>query len=162
MTPADELIGRTVASLVHPDDSAPFAAPGSTGGHAAPQELTRPHRDGDGWRWSEVTSQPVLGDDGSVVARVGGLRDVHERVLAEQARVESPRRATASSPRTRATSSCGSTPTGVIDWASGSIVELFGRDAGGAHRPGRDRARLVPETCATGRRLGPRWPTGRW
>ena len=68
----------------------------------------------------------MLGDDGNVVARVGGLRDVHERVLAEQARVVAEE-----SYRLLAENASDVvlrlTPTGVIDWASGSIVELFGR-----------------------------------
>ncbi|MCU0307148.1 MAG: PAS domain S-box protein [Thermoleophilia bacterium] len=82
----DELIALATGELVHPDDAA--AAAGPPRGEEGPTRFRVRHKAGH-WVWAEVTSRPVLGERGEVIAFHSALRDVGAQVAAEQALHES-------------------------------------------------------------------------
>lgn len=90
----EELIGRPVSELIHPDDAANLvtASREANAGNRVSYRARYATKEGE-WRWVEVTARPVRDESGEVVARVGSLRDVHEQALAEQALARSERQA---------------------------------------------------------------------
>jgi PAS domain S-box-containing protein len=84
--PADELVGRNVFELVHPDDAARLGAVlggllDSPGGSVTAEYRMR-HQDGS-WRWLEGTGTNLLSESG-VQAIVANYRDITERRLAQE------------------------------------------------------------------------------
>lgn len=83
---AEALVGSRVADLLHPDDvTAMRAASARVNSGDRVTYRARYRHPKHGWRWVEVTAKPVRDDAGTIVSRVGSLRDVHDRVLAEEA-----------------------------------------------------------------------------
>lgn len=94
--PAD-VTGQSFAALVHPDerDRVRNMEDQVTRGEAAEARLRLRIAD-DGYRWFFVSLRPVFDDHQAVIGRVGGWRDVHREVQAQEA-------ATAERQRLRAT-----------------------------------------------------------
>lgn len=83
----DDLVGRKMTKIVHPDDLAQAdarrrqgLAEGATSGRV---ELRFLCKDGT-WRWMDAASRPVLGPQGCI-GGLTALRDIHDRVLSRQA-----------------------------------------------------------------------------
>ena len=127
--PVPELLGRPVSELVHPDDQRRFTDPDLRADVPHRKDHRVRVRRGEDWFWVDVTSQPVLDDDGTVVGRTGSLRDVHEQVLAERALAEAE--ATYRLLAENASDAViRSDAEGRVDWVAGSTQELFGRANG--------------------------------
>ena len=82
----DEVLGRDVADLVHPDDAPAVATclRQLRSGH----ELTlryRMRRADTGWVWVETSWRPIADDGGELVEIHAASRDVSERVAGDQA-----------------------------------------------------------------------------
>lgn len=82
----ESLVGRRVSDLLHADDIAAMleASHRVNAGERVTYRARYGHPE-RGWRWVEVSAKPVVDEAGEVVSRVASLRDVHDRVLAEQA-----------------------------------------------------------------------------
>jgi len=80
-----DLIGERFAQLVHPDerDRVRTMEEQVTQGVAAESRL-RLRIAGDGYRWFSVSMRPVFGDHELVIGRVGGWRDIHREVQAQE------------------------------------------------------------------------------
>ncbi|MEB3351004.1 MAG: PAS domain S-box protein [Cyanobacteriota bacterium] len=81
-----EVVGKPIADLVSPDDHALLREiqvdPEPTVVHRIEIRLLR--CDG-GSRWMALTLRPVCDPQGQRIAQVGGLRDIHQEVIARQA-----------------------------------------------------------------------------
>ncbi|MDM8535559.1 two-component regulator propeller domain-containing protein [Desulfobacterales bacterium HSG17] len=85
----DELIGKTFMPLVHEDDQEDTArkmkklyqAPHTV--YLEQRAMTK-----EGWRWLGWQDTAVLDNDGNVTAVIGVGRDIHKRILAENALIE--------------------------------------------------------------------------
>ena len=86
----DELIGRSVEELVHPDDLQILAAAavGLRRRELVSYEARFPTVSGT-WHWIGVTARPLLDAAGTVVGRIGTWRDAAEAVAAREALVTS-------------------------------------------------------------------------
>jgi diguanylate cyclase (GGDEF)-like protein/PAS domain S-box-containing protein len=80
-----ELVGQTVMDLLHPDDLPSIVAKqaGLTRGEPIMFEA-RVRRAEGGYRWISSQVRSVLGDDGEVLHRVAGWRDIHDERTARQ------------------------------------------------------------------------------
>jgi PAS domain S-box-containing protein len=81
----EEVVGRRLVELIHPDDRALAGAASSTmqDGQRSRARFRLARADGE-WRWFDAAGSPIFGADGSVVARVGGLRDITDQVVASE------------------------------------------------------------------------------
>ena len=87
----EDLIGSTPPKIVHPDDlgkALDGLACMLRGEGVDPFELRLLSSDG-GERWMSLKPQLIVGSDGKALAAVGGLRDIHDEVLARQALIDS-------------------------------------------------------------------------
>jgi diguanylate cyclase (GGDEF)-like protein/PAS domain S-box-containing protein len=89
----EQVIGRTPEELMHPDDLVHL--PG-LGGEAAPRDAVatyqaRVQRADGGYSWFAIASRPVLAEDGTLLGRVGGARDIDGEVEAREALLRSER-----------------------------------------------------------------------
>jgi len=87
-TPAN-LVGTRLSDLVHPDDRDGYLQESRrlNAGEVTSYRSRLRCADG-GYRWMALHGRPILDTSGTVVARVGGFRDVQAEVEAETARVE--------------------------------------------------------------------------
>ena len=79
--PAEEAVGRSMVDFAHPDERGIYAdglARVAAGERGTFEHRFR-HADGS-WRWMSTVAQPVLDDDGRVVAVIGSSHDISERV----------------------------------------------------------------------------------
>jgi diguanylate cyclase (GGDEF)-like protein/PAS domain S-box-containing protein len=114
----NELLGRAMVELVHPDDLAEAERLRKAAEDAGvePEHQQRRYLTADGrWRWMLVVTRALHGEDGTPVGGVAALRDVHEQVLAQQA-VEASRR------RTQALFEGHASVMLVVEPATGTIV----------------------------------------
>ncbi len=83
----EELVGRGMTELVHPDDvSAVEQATAPLAGGVETAASYRVRRAGDaGWAWVETSWRPILGAGGELVEIHASTRDVSERVAGDQA-----------------------------------------------------------------------------
>lgn len=82
----EDVIGKQVASLLHPADVAGMRRASATLNDGENAGYRARLRTSDGsWRWVEVRAKPVFDDHGTVTARVGSMRVVDKQVEAEQA-----------------------------------------------------------------------------
>jgi diguanylate cyclase (GGDEF)-like protein/PAS domain S-box-containing protein len=80
-----DLIGRSVMELVHPEDLPSVAAQQEGLARGEPTTFeARVRRADGGYRWISSRVRPVLGDDGQVLHRVAGWRDIHDERMARQ------------------------------------------------------------------------------
>jgi PAS domain S-box-containing protein len=122
--PAD-FIGTLATEFWHPDDRAAAATlrHDANHGNGGTTVLRMRHLDGE-YRWVEIVARPAPQADGRSGA-VGVLRDVTERVLAEQQADEARE-------RDRVIAELSSdvyalfSPEGTIEWITGATVELLG------------------------------------
>jgi diguanylate cyclase (GGDEF)-like protein/PAS domain S-box-containing protein len=79
----EQLVGRPITELVHPDDLDRVRMAGSTikDGDRVSFEARYRSRDG-AYRWLEVTARPITDAHGAIVGRVGSCRDVHAEIEA--------------------------------------------------------------------------------
>ncbi len=122
----DQLVGNPAWEYMHPDDVRPVQADAVRvhAGLAISGRARALAADGS-YRWFARTQRPVHGPDGTVLAHVTGLRDIHEQVLAEQALQDSEAhfRMVAES----ATHfSVQVDAQGVVTWASPSVRTVLG------------------------------------
>jgi diguanylate cyclase (GGDEF)-like protein/PAS domain S-box-containing protein len=79
--PPEQLIGRPLTDLLHPDDlarsRATFSRIRAAGGHDVAEARVR-HADG-GWRWVETSTR--LSSSGDIVGAVFVMRDISERIV---------------------------------------------------------------------------------
>jgi len=85
----EELVGRSFAELIHPDDRARFTDARETVQDGAPVTYeVRVRTAAGGYRWMSVGARPLKDEAGAVVGRAGSWRDIeaeHEtRVALEQ------------------------------------------------------------------------------
>ena len=82
--PAD-VVGTTAADFLHPDDLEVLYAKRAqaTAGEFEAERFRCRQADG-GWRWMSVRSREIRDEDGTLLGRVAGLRDIHAEVLAQQ------------------------------------------------------------------------------
>ena len=82
----DEVVGTTLDSFLHPDDlhvraeAIADTMPGETVRYVARLR----HKDG-GYRWLSIVGQPVVDEDGRMLARIGSARTVDDEVAAREA-----------------------------------------------------------------------------
>ena len=88
----EEVIGRSPASLIHPDDVSSVVesqqrtlAAGSNRGEAEVRYATR---DGN-WRWVRVTGKALRDTDGTLIGGIDTLRDIDAEVETHPTRVRS-------------------------------------------------------------------------
>ena len=153
-----ELVGSSIAELIHPDDRAGReerlalidAAP-----HAATRLARMRHRDGR-WLWLEATVRPIRDAAGAVVERQYAYRDVTDRVQREQEQRALSRLATLIA--------SGGDPAAVFDAVAEQVARLFDAIVGAVVRfdsdagADADRGQVVgewtmPGTDPTGRSL---------
>jgi diguanylate cyclase (GGDEF)-like protein/PAS domain S-box-containing protein len=81
----EDVIGERFARLVHPDEQDRLRALEDqvTQGTAAESRLRLRIAD-NGYRWFSVAMRPVFDDHEAVVGRVGGWRDIHREVQAQE------------------------------------------------------------------------------
>lgn len=94
----DEVVGRSLVDLLHPADAPDMvraSAEINDGRRAACRARVRRH-DGS-YRWMEVNVKPLRDEQGSVVARVGSMRDVDQQMRTQQALARAKDEALASS-----------------------------------------------------------------
>ena len=98
----DQVVGRTVGSLMHPDDYSrvmadqkAIIAAGGTEGRVTARFATA---DGS-WRWMSDHGRAILDDEGQFVGGIDSLRDVEAEHLAAEALAEREQRARAASER---------------------------------------------------------------
>lgn len=120
------IIGTTAADFLHPDDLADVLAARARA--ASGKFLTERFRclQADGsYRWMSGRSREILDDDGKVIGRIAGLRDIHDEVLAEQrlAEAEAHFRMLAEN-SSDVVAETG--PEGTIHWVSPSIEHVLG------------------------------------
>ena len=154
----EELVGRSIAELIHPEDRAGReerlalidAAP-----HTATRLARMRHRDGR-WLWLEATVRPIRGAAGAVVERQYAYRDVTDRVQREEEQRALSRLATLIA--------SGGDPAAVFDAVAEQVARLFDAIVGAVVRfdsdagTDADRGQVVgewtmPGTDPTGRSL---------
>jgi PAS domain S-box-containing protein len=87
----EELVGRSLAELMHPDDVAMREQVRAEVRAGYSAEYLARYRDRDGhYVWLEVSGGPAIDDSGAVVGIVGSARDATAEVAAREA--QSPRR----------------------------------------------------------------------
>ena len=153
-----ELVGSSIAELIHPEDRAGReerlalidAAP-----HAATRLARMRHRNGR-WLWLEATVRPIRDAAGAVVERQYAYRDVTDRVQREEEQRALSRLATLIA--------SGGDPTAVFDAVAEQVARLFDAIVGAVVRfdsdagADADRGQVVgewtmPGTDPTGRSL---------
>jgi len=89
----EEVIGKRFAQLVHPDERDRVRAmeDQAARGEAAEARLRLLVAD-DGYRWFAISVRPVFDDRQSVIRRVGGWRDIHSEVQAQDVAAAERRR----------------------------------------------------------------------
>jgi diguanylate cyclase (GGDEF)-like protein/PAS domain S-box-containing protein len=154
----EELMGSSIAELIHPDDRAGReerlalidAAP-----HAGTRLARMRHRDGR-WLWLEATVRPIRDAAGAVVERQYAYRDVTDRVQREEEQRALSRLATLIA--------SGGDPAAVFDAVAEQVARLFDAIVGAVVRfdsdAGADAGRgqvvgewTMPGTDPTGRSL---------
>jgi PAS domain S-box-containing protein len=85
----EELIGRTAAELLHPDDVADASARFAMLADDQPlpsgaDNVFRSRRADGSWAWMEANPSPVRNETGKVVGAVSVLRDITQRVVMEE------------------------------------------------------------------------------
>ena len=122
----DELVGKPARNLFHPDSLVQFGPVNEALLRGEPGVFEAQVRTKDGsYRWVSARLKPILNDDGNVLARVGGWRDVQEEHDAREA-------LTASEERYRLMAENASDivlmaqADGAISWVSQSITAVLG------------------------------------
>ncbi len=91
--PPENLVGRSIAEIVHPDDLETVRLAGEAVNDGHPAGYTARFLTAErGWRWMGVTVRAVRDADGVVVGRVANLRDIQEQVEDRAALSRSERR----------------------------------------------------------------------
>lgn len=73
----DDLVGRAFTELIHPDDLPVARAAQHRLLEGEPAHLdVRIRHKGGGYSWVSISARPVLDDEGNVVGRIGGWRDI--------------------------------------------------------------------------------------
>lgn len=81
----DEVIGRRFTEFVHPDERDRLQAmEDQVAQGAAAEGRLRLQIVDDGYQWFSVSLRPVFDDRGAVIGRVGGWRDIHHEVQAQE------------------------------------------------------------------------------
>jgi diguanylate cyclase (GGDEF)-like protein/PAS domain S-box-containing protein len=88
----DEVIGRSVMELIHPDDASSVRSAASRNGWdgSAVWEARFPTVTG-AWHWMSVSARSLCDADGQVLGRIGSMRDSEESVAARDALLMSER-----------------------------------------------------------------------
>lgn len=127
-----ELVGRSTADVVHPDDVAVLLDMRSrvAAGETASVRL-RIRRSDDSYYWCALIVHPVYDAAGTFVGRVSAFRDVQAEVEAAEALERSEDRFRLLAENTSAFVTLAG-PDGVLQWASPSATEVLGWSTEGA------------------------------
>jgi diguanylate cyclase (GGDEF)-like protein/PAS domain S-box-containing protein len=79
----DEVIGKSAATFIHPDDLASLAESRIAVGDDQRSSYEARFRRTDGtYRWMSVVARPVRDESGAIIGRAGGFRDIQAEVEA--------------------------------------------------------------------------------
>ncbi len=122
----EQIIGRSLVSLVHAEDHAPLVSVRAAILRGEPQRFEARLTDAfGGHRWTSISVRPIFDEAGAVVGRVGGWRDIQDEVTLRRI-ADAQRRQLEFLAQHASDVVCVSGADRRLSWVAGSVTQSLG------------------------------------